>query len=42
VSGFQNLLKKYLAYIKPFPMKRVVSISQVETTNAENLNDDHS
>jgi len=32
VSGFQNLLKSSVAYIKGFLIKRVVSISQDEST----------
>jgi len=32
VSDFQNLLKSTVAYIKSFPIKRVVSVSRAETT----------
>jgi len=32
VSDFQNVLKNAVAYIKSFPIKRVVSVSWAETT----------
>jgi len=32
LSDFQNLLKSTVAYIRSFPIKRVVSISRVKTT----------